>query len=95
MTQPTIQFSCVQSAYEIRHACLRRDWNKLKTEMDWVKQNGATVEVKADDNSVFLRIARGNADGFDLITDLHPRDVSQIAESLRERGATIKEAAKP
>ncbi len=95
MTQPTIQFSCVQSAYEIRHACLRRDWNKLKAEMAWAAKNGATVEAESDDNSVFIRIARGNADGFDLITDLHSRDVSQITESLRECGATIKEAAKP
>ncbi len=91
MTQPTIQFSCVQSAYEIRHACLRRDWNKLKTEMDWVRQNGATVTAQQDSNSILIIIKRANSDGVDYINDLHSRDVTQIVESLRECGATIEE----
>jgi hypothetical protein len=53
------------------------------------------VEAEGDDESVLIKVGRDKTTAHDLINDLDPRDVSQITESLRECGATIKEAAKP
>lgn len=94
MTQPTIQYSCVRAVYALRHACLRRDWNTVKAELAWAQKNGAVVEAEGDDESVLIKVGRDKTTAHDLINDLDPRDVTQIIESLRTCGVTIKETTK-
>jgi hypothetical protein len=43
---------------------------------------------------VLIKVGRDKATAHDLINDLDPRDVTQIIESLRTCGVTIKETTK-
>lgn len=92
MTPVAIQFSCVRSVYALRYACLRRDWNTVKAELAWAQKNGATVAAQMFSGGVRIKVELGNSIAADTITDLTFADATQIIESLRACGVTIKEA---
>ena len=94
MTTAAIQFSGVRSVYALRYACLRRDWKSVKDEFAWAQKNGAAVNAEMLPGSVCIKVELGNSNAADTITDLDPREASQIIESLRACGVTIKEEIK-
>lgn len=86
-------FSCIALVDDILRACLKRDWRAAKAEIEYAKENGATVKIEKNAEGVSICAARMGSGAIDVIICPDQRDANQIIESLRECGATIVEDA--
>lgn len=93
MTPAIPPFSCIQSVYALRHACIQRNWRAVKVEISWATAYSAQVTAALAEGEVRIEVRRGITKAVDSILCPDPREASQIIESLRECGATIVEAA--
>ena len=91
-TQPATFFSCTQTIYGLRHACLILNWRKAKAVIAWATKNNAQITAEVVSGTVRMTAKQGNANASDVIVCPDPRDATQIIESLRACGVTIKEA---